>query len=40
VECKAIAQISNPEIAQTLNYLKVTGMKRALVINFAPSSLE
>ena len=40
VECKAIAQIGNPEIAQTLNYLKVTGLKRALVINFAPSSLE
>jgi GxxExxY protein len=40
VECKAIGQIGKPEIAQTLNYLKATGLERALVINFAPSSLE
>jgi len=40
VECKAISQIGNPEIAQTLNYLKATGLGRALVINFAPASLE
>lgn len=40
VECKAIARIGNPEIAQTLNYLRATGLKRALVINFAPPSLE
>jgi len=40
VECKAIGQIGKPEIAQTLNYLKVTGMDRALIINFAPPSLE
>lgn len=40
VECKAIAQIGKPEIAQTLNYLNVTGLDRALFLNFAPSSLE
>jgi hypothetical protein len=27
-------------MAQTLNYLKVTGLARALIVNFAPPSLE
>lgn len=40
VECKAIRQIGKPEMAQTLNYLKVTGLERALIVNFAPPSLE
>lgn len=40
VECKAITRIANPEIAQTLNYLKVTALSRAILINFAPASLE
>jgi GxxExxY protein len=40
VECKAISQIGKPEMAQTLNYLKVTGLERALIVNFAAPSLE
>ncbi len=40
LECKAIGQIGKAEIAQTLNYLKVTGLERALVVNFAARSLE
>lgn len=40
VECKAIGQIGKAEIAQTLNYLKVTGLGRALIVNFASASLE
>lgn len=40
VECKAIGQIGKPEMAQTLNYLKVTRSERALIVNFAPPSLE
>jgi len=40
VECKAISQIGNPETAQGLNYLKVTGLERAIIINFARPSLD
>lgn len=40
IECKAISQIGKTEMAQTINYLRVTGLERALIVNFAPSSLE
>ena len=40
VECKAISQIGKTEVAQTMNYLKVTGLERALIVNFAAASLE
>lgn len=40
VECKAIRQIGKPEMAQTLNYLKVTRLERALLVNFSAPSLE
>lgn len=34
VECKATAQYSNIYEAQALTYLRITGLKLALVINF------
>jgi len=40
VECKAIAEIGKTEFAQVLNYLKITGLERAIIVNFAPASLE
>lgn len=41
VEVKALKEgISNDSIAQTLNYMKVSGCSVGLIINFAKSSLE
>ncbi len=40
VELKAIKAISAIEQAQVINYLKATGFKRALLINFGSLSLE
>jgi GxxExxY protein len=40
VEFKALARLTNVEEAQLLNYLKATGMKRGLLINFGASSLQ
>ncbi len=39
MEGKAIGQIGKPEVAQTLNYLKVTRSERALIVNFSAASL-
>jgi GxxExxY protein len=40
VEFKALSRLSNVEDAQLLNYLKATGLKRGLLINFGFSSLQ
>jgi len=40
VEFKALSRLSSVEEAQVLNYLKATGLKRALLINFGSSSLQ
>ncbi|EMI43611.1 GxxExxY protein [Rhodopirellula sp. SWK7] len=39
VELKAIAKLPNVAIAQTLSYLKSTGLKRGLLINFSQAKL-
>ena len=40
VELKALKQISDVERAQAINYLKATGKKRALLLNFGAPSLQ
>jgi GxxExxY protein len=40
VEVKAAAQIADEHIAQTLNYLRATGLKVGLVLNFGKTRLE
>ena len=40
VEFKALSHLSTIEEAQLLNYLKATGLKRGLLINFGTSSLQ
>jgi len=40
VEFKALSNITNNEEAQLPNYLKTTGLKRGLLINFGSSSLQ
>jgi GxxExxY protein len=41
VEIKAVdLQINNDHIAQTLNYLKASGCKVGLIVNFGQKSLE
>ncbi len=40
VELKALKAIASLEEAQMLNYLKVTGMERGLILNFGRESLE
>lgn len=40
VECKALKAIGGVEEAQVLNYLRITGLARALLINFGARSLE
>ena len=40
VELKALDQLSGTEEAQILNYLKATGLKIGLLINFGSKSLE
>jgi GxxExxY protein len=40
VELKAISTLTNADIAQLLNYLKVTGIRRGLVFNFGAPSLQ
>jgi len=40
VEIKALDALAGIHEAQTINYLKATGMERALLINFGASSLQ
>ena len=40
VEIKALAELSGVEEAQLINYLKATGIKMGLLINFGAKSLE
>jgi GxxExxY protein len=40
VEVKALSAIGNPEVAQLLNYLKASRIRRGLLINFGASSLQ
>ena len=39
VECKALPAIGPIEEAQVLNYLRITRLTRALILNFKPPSL-
>ena len=40
VEIKAISNLSGIEEAQLINYLKATGLKTGLLLNFGAKSLE
>ena len=40
VECKALAALSGTEESQVLNYLRITGLSRALLLNFGSRSLQ
>jgi GxxExxY protein len=40
VDAKVIDRITDPEIGQMLNYLKITGLKVDLILNFKHAKLE
>ena len=40
LELKAVEKISDAHRTQTLNYLKATGMKPAIILNFGKESFE
>lgn len=40
VELKAVSELNDVHFAQILNYLKITGMRLGLLVNFGEESLE
>ena len=40
VDAKVIEKITDHEIGQVLNYLKITGLKDGLIVNFKHAKLE
>ncbi|RKY09777.1 MAG: GxxExxY protein [Planctomycetota bacterium] len=40
VETKVVERITNHELGQMMNYLKITGLKVGLILNFKHSKLE
>jgi GxxExxY protein len=40
VEVKALSELTNIDRAQTINYLKATGYRRAVLLNFGVPSLQ
>lgn len=40
VETKALTELSSVDRAQAINYLKATGFRRALILNFGAQSLQ
>ena len=40
VDTKVVDQITNHEVGQMINYLKITGLKVGLILNFKKSKLE
>lgn len=40
IETKAVSEINNIHVAQTISYLKATGCKLALILNFAQPTLQ
>jgi GxxExxY protein len=40
VEIKSVSKLPDVSMAQTLSYLKATGLKRALLINFGEKMLR
>ncbi|WP_280516716.1 GxxExxY protein [Carboxylicivirga mesophila] len=40
VELKAVSELTDEHLAQVINYLKITGKKLALLVNFGNDSLE
>lgn len=40
VECKSQASIGSVEDAQVINYLRITGLERAVLLNFGTPSLQ
>jgi GxxExxY protein len=40
LEAKAVSQLNNEHLAQTINYLKISKRKLALIVNFGARSLQ